>query len=687
MSNFAYNHLQDELGSLAVSQTAHVPQTPVNLSTNPQFDSIQLHSSEDNGDDVPGLSISNNSENVRYTALRPTSVRELVEIDVDRDTEGTDSSILVRLPSSKKPTAVPKVYIVICGLLIAGVVLVAFTLVYVFIILPNSNEKHFLDDEKESAAAVTPDTDAILVRSSCGVFQGLKEEDALVFRGIPYASPPTGQLRWKPPVAIDAQSSATCKHVFNATDYGSKCLQPKFDNVSVFEGSENCLFLNIWTPSLSPSSPLPVMVWFHSGDLIYGSGNMAGMSPNPQVAGATNAVYISFNYRLGVLGFLAVDELRQESDGAAGNYGFMDQQMLLMWVKENIRQFGGDEKKVTIFGHGSGATSVLAMLMSPDNSGLFNKAWLTSPVAIINKTVDEACRDNRVFMEKSGCDSVQCLRQLPAETVARLSPWPVQNQWTLDQLFATVKNGQLRNDLPIFDGHVLPRLPLLTRRDKLAVPVVFGSTYLDMSGLDLQPGIFNITWDVYSELLDQHLGVLGSEASSLVKSFYSKKSHKELLQSTQFLSPASVQFLHLLGDVKNVCPTKVLANAVLTTYLNSSAVFMYLADFVPSNHIQASSPERIVFFGWDIVAFFGTFQDLGFKIGQGELNFQNILREEIMSFVKSGRPDASRWKTADVNVGVIGSDVTVTPVAFDDFVQCDLWKQYGFFNYTWQRHF
>lgn len=186
-----------------------------------------------------------------------------------------------------------------------------------------------------------------MVVTSCGYVRGMEEHGAYVFKGIPFALPPTGPRRWKPPTPRNSDTGSCWLGVYDAFQFGNKCVQPKFNDTSAVEGSEDCLYINIWSPSLGPQTLRPVMVWFHSGDFVYGSGHMAGMSPTPEMAVATNSVYVSFNYRLGALGFLALDELREAPKGAAGNYGFMDQQLALTWVQENIRFFGGDQFQVS----------------------------------------------------------------------------------------------------------------------------------------------------------------------------------------------------------------------------------------------------------------------------------------------------------------------------------------------------
>ena len=191
--------------------------------------------------------------------------------------------------------------------------------------------------------------------------RGPTEPGLRVFRGIPYAAPPVGDLRWREP-----QPAAPWKGVRKATEFGPRCVQgPIFDDM-VFrdQPSEDCLYLNVWTPARSAAEKLPVMVWIHGG------GFQAGSASEPRQDGARLArkgvVVVSLNYRLGVFGFLAHPELTKESGrGASGNYGLLDQVAALRWVRDNVAAFGGDPGNVTIFGESAGSFAVSALMASP----------------------------------------------------------------------------------------------------------------------------------------------------------------------------------------------------------------------------------------------------------------------------------------------------------------------------------
>jgi para-nitrobenzyl esterase len=213
----------------------------------------------------------------------------------------------------------------------------------------------------------------LIVKTQHGKVQGKMSADGRVrvFLGIPFAAPPVGPLRWKPP-----QLAAKWHGVRDATHFGSRCLQTEIFDDMVFRDpgpSEDCLTLNVWTPATKNSAKLPVMVW------IFGGGFQGGGSSEPRQDGeylaAKGVVVVSMNYRLGIFGFFALPELAAESPvHAAGNFGLMDQTAALRWIQKNIGKFGGDPKNVTIFGESAGSMSVSAQMASPLARGLFVRA-------------------------------------------------------------------------------------------------------------------------------------------------------------------------------------------------------------------------------------------------------------------------------------------------------------------------
>src|SRR5215831_2140967 len=224
-----------------------------------------------------------------------------------------------------------------------------------------------------AAASGAPASVGPVVRVDGGLVRGTADAGVSSFLGLPYAAPPTGNLRWRPP-----QPAAAWTGTKNATAFGPSCPQPTDHNPFLPLGpiSEDCLYLNVYTPSLQNhgGDGRPVLVWIHGGGLVQdGARNYDGTK-----LAADGTVVVTINYRLGALGFLAHPALASRPGGPAGNYGLMDQQAALRWVQDNISRFGGDPHKVAIAGQSAGGLSVLAQLVSPGAGGLFQRAIVQS---------------------------------------------------------------------------------------------------------------------------------------------------------------------------------------------------------------------------------------------------------------------------------------------------------------------
>ena len=237
-------------------------------------------------------------------------------------------------------------------------------------------------------------TNSVKVKTDKGDVEGVLTADkqVIAFKGIPYAAPPVGDLRWQPPQPI-----AKWKRTISAKEFGNRCIQAVSYSDMTFRDpgpSEDCLTLNVWAPSAAKRSSLPVMVW------IYGGGFAAGATSEPRQDGQflahRNVVIVSMNYRLGIFGFFVHPELTAESPHhASGNYGLLDQTAALEWVRDNIANFGGDPNNVTLFGESAGSISVSAQMASPMARGLFGKAIGESGGAFSTETLPFESRQIR----------------------------------------------------------------------------------------------------------------------------------------------------------------------------------------------------------------------------------------------------------------------------------------------------
>lgn len=264
--------------------------------------------------------------------------------------------------------------------------------------------------DSKSSSEQPREPDPLVRKTEQGEVRGFASEsgDTLVFRGIPYAAPPVGELRFAPP-----QPPAVRSKIFEATRFGPDCAQAG-GVMGAASLNEDCLYLNIYAPASGDNHP--VMVWIHGGAFIGGSG---GTNYDPTRLVAEGVVLVTINYRLGAFGFLAHPALTAEQGGVSGAYGLLDQKAALEWVQANIANFGGDPNNVTIFGESAGGHSVLALVASPITGGLFHKAIVQSGSLLPEQqSLEEAERlGQAVFAE---CENTACLRSLSVEKVLEL---------------------------------------------------------------------------------------------------------------------------------------------------------------------------------------------------------------------------------------------------------------------------
>lgn len=290
------------------------------------------------------------------------------------------------------------------------------------------------------------------------------------FKGLPYAAPPVGDLRWREPQPVVPWDT-----IRDASEFCAPCEQidAGWNINSASIASENCLFVNIWTPDLKPSVKLPVMVWIHGGGNTGGSSlGLGGSEPSfdGEDLSRNDVVVVSLNYRLGILGFLAHPELTAESENhASGNYGLLDQLAALQWVQANIEVFGGDPDNVTVFGQSAGAHDISLLVTSPLAKGLFNKAIAESGSVIIGGQLTPSLSN----MEAIGIELAKKMGAPEKNAIAYLGSLPVDSVLAVSPGYG---GRQLRSE-PNVDGYVLPKLPALVYQqgEEFPIPMILGN--------------------------------------------------------------------------------------------------------------------------------------------------------------------------------------------------------------------
>ncbi len=313
----------------------------------------------------------------------------------------------------------------------------------------------------------------IEVTTTSGVVQGNNNANSFSYLGIPYAAPPVGALRWRAPTAAASWSGAR-----SAKNFGAHCAQgaSPFGTAS---SSEDCLYLNVYTPK--SSGPFPVMVWIHGGAFYLGQSD--AYDPTPLVN--KGVVVVTLNYRLGALGFMSHAALTAEQAGSSGNYGLMDQQAALRWVKNNIANFSGNANNITIVGESAGGFSVHSLVASAGSAGLFNKA-----IAMSGAYPFGAAQDSLAVAQAKGagvaaavaaatstaaCTTVDCLRALPVSdllaaqaTVYPSGPVPSVDGAVLTANVRTTISAGTHNRVPMIEGTTRDEWRLFVALDELA---------------------------------------------------------------------------------------------------------------------------------------------------------------------------------------------------------------------------
>ena len=355
------------------------------------------------------------------------------------------------------------------------------------------------------------------VKTANGIVEGIASSGISIFRGIPFAQPPVGDLRWKEPRPVK-----NWEGVRKAWQFGSRAMQTAAFGDMVFRSdgiSEDCLYLNVWTPARKETEKLPVLVYF------YGGGFIAGDGSEPRYDGESMArkgiVTLTVNYRLGIFGFFCHPELSKETAyHGSGNYGLMDQWAALRWVRQNIAAFGGDPQRVTIAGESAGSLSVSAQMASPLSKGLIAGA-IGESGAIINPTLAP------VKLADGEQNGVKFAASVGAASLAELRAMPAQKL-----LEAASKLG-VTGFTATVDGYFFPKFPvdIYLAGEQAHVPLLLGWNSEEMNYRMITGGK-ELTMENYTQALQKLYG----EKSADAMKYYPVSTPEELLKSATALS-------------------------------------------------------------------------------------------------------------------------------------------------------
>lgn len=519
----------------------------------------------------------------------------------------------------------------------------------------------------------------------CGEVAGVVEDGAFVFKALRYAESPVGERRWRKP---EPSSPESCVAGRRPEHFGSPCLQAN-PMTKKFEGSEDCLFLNVWTPRIDPTAGLDVLVWIHGGFLQLGSGHQPGLSPSGRLARITNAVLVSFNYRLGPLGFLALAAL-----GPDVNHGLWDAALALTWVRDNIRAMGGDPAKVTVVGADAGASLALALLAASPQAGwgrLFQAAWLEGPSSVLNRTYAQVAKHNKAFFQqRSGCVNATCLRALSAHDVIKAHLGKDDPSFRIRDQNDLPIQGIFPEQFLVVDGTLLtkPPLEMIETNSKCDIPILFGSS---SQAVDLWPGPDDLghwSWSQYKKYVTTSLDSFGSGITQMALQLYN------ITNATEPGVTPELVYTTMVTDLRVGCPLANMASGLATAL--QSPVYRYISEVRPSKpvtilgHVAPYSLHP-----WTLVAFFdsqdhflGGDGDSSGHADEKDLALRDAVREMALRFMRSGGRSVpvADWMRYPKTVALLrqaNATWDVVSGATYKKTECKFWTSEGLTQYAW----
>ena len=465
-----------------------------------------------------------------------------------------------------------------------------------------------------------------VVGTSYGKLRGSSEDGLIVFRGVPYAAPPTGDRRFRRPQPHERWDGER-----PATDFSHAAPQLVPAGGPTAQGggeaqSEACLYLNIWTPGLD-GARRPVVVWLHGGSFVTGSG-AAPMIRGASLARRGDVVYVSLNYRLGILGFLFNEALADGELSAPGNFGILDQLFALEWIKEEIAQFGGDPDNVTLVGQSAGGMSVGTLLASPISRGLFHRASAQSGHAHTAYTAAEASTVTQRVIQHLALNDLRAeeLRAVPLERLLEAQ------RATIEELTATAP-GLPVVFRPVVDGAVLERLPIEAIRSGAArdVPVIVGITANELSVLTLHEEADASDDRLAAQLVGRLATSNRQTATRIIGSYRARRTERGLPVDGPHLLEA------VLSDLGFRLPADRLAAAQAVHQANTYAFVAAWPS--PDDGGPFGSPH-----GMDVPFVLGTLDAARELIGDDPEadRLANDMQDAWAAFARTGDPSTSR---------------------------------------------
>ncbi|KFM76584.1 Neurotactin, partial [Stegodyphus mimosarum] len=423
------------------------------------------------------------------------------------------------------------------------------------------------------------------------------------------------------------------------------------------------------------------MVWIHGGFLQFGNGNEPGLSPTAKLAQKLGVVFVSMNYRLYTLGFMALDLLSDNIlTDSKGNYGLWDQLCALQWVKDNIKNFGGDPRKVTLFGPDAGAASIMALMTSPKAQGLFRSAWLVGPTMVFNRTFEEVTAHNKgLFLQRSSCSDARCLRKSAAQDVIAAHLGKDDASFRIRDQNDLPIQGIFPEQLIVIDGELLTQPPsvALDDEDIKSMPLLIGSA---AQAVDFWPGPDDLstwTWNQYKKYVTTSLDSFGLQVSQMALRIYNGT-------AAQSINPnytAEYLYTTMVSDIRQSCPVSTLARQL--SNLSRSPVYRYTLTEKPSRPVRLFNyTAKYSFHLWEIIAFFGGTEHFLPNPESDDLAFEETVQNMVANFVKSGGDSVgdSDWLRFPKKMANLARNITFGDI---NKTECKFWSESKLDVYAW----